>query len=41
MEMNGTVRIETKIRRKDGSVETDETEYEVINGVVQDGNTSR
>lgn len=38
---DGTLEIKTEIRRKDGTVEEETKEYEVIDGVIQDGNTGR
>ena len=41
MKLNGKVEIETKIRRNDGSETVEHEEYEVVDGVIQDGNTGR
>lgn len=41
MIQNGTVTIQTKIERNDGKVEEESAEYEVINGVVQNGDVCR
>lgn len=38
---NGKLTVSTKIRRKDGKIEEETREYEVKDGVVQDGNVSR
>ena len=36
---DGTLTINTRIRRKDGRIEEEAEEYEVKDGVIQHGNT--
>ena len=36
---DGTLTIKTTIRRKDGRIEEETEEYEVKDGVIQNGNT--
>lgn len=41
MKLTGKVEIETKIRRNDGSEKVETEEYEIIDGVVQNGDIVR
>jgi len=36
---DGTLTLTTRIRRKDGRIEEETEEYEVKDGVIQNGNT--
>ena len=36
---NGTLALTTRIRRKDGRIEEETEDYEVKDGVIQNGNT--
>ena len=36
---NGTLTLTTRIRRKDGRIEEEAEDYEVKDGVIQNGNT--
>jgi hypothetical protein len=38
---SGTLEIKTQIKKKDGRVSEEKTEYEVKDGVVQDANIRR
>jgi hypothetical protein len=37
MKLNGTIEVETKIRRKDGSETVETEEFRIIDGEKQDG----